>query len=62
MHETPLHDECRKVMATYDREAHPRGLTAVEILEHIRKDDPDAFPLITVIDIADTMSEIYWSL
>lgn len=57
---TPLHDACRAVMEDRDAHArHPEGMDAKDILTEIRTKDPEAFPLISILDVIDCMREMY---
>jgi hypothetical protein len=38
---------------------YPEGLTAIEVLEEIRRKEPGAFPLCTWLDVHDVLAEFY---
>jgi hypothetical protein len=55
-----LLDACREVMRDKAVTArYPRGLNAGDVLTEIRAKHADAFPLCTVIDVADEMRSFY---
>jgi hypothetical protein len=56
-----LLDACREVMSDAVVTAkYPEGLSSVDVLTEIRaKHGPTAFPLCTVIDVADEMRSFY---
>lgn len=55
-----LLDACREVMNDPIVMAkYPRGINSAEMLAEIRVKHPDAFPLVSVIDVADEMIAFY---
>ena len=55
-----LRDVCSEIMETDGmREKYPKGLAPLDVINEIEKLYPGGFPLITVIDVADTMRELY---
>lgn len=55
-----LLDACREVMSDSETTArYPEGLNAGDVLTEIRRKHPDAFPLVSVIDVADEMRSFY---
>lgn len=55
-----LLDACREVMGDQSvTSRYPDGLNAVDVFEEIRKRRPGAFPLCTVLDVADEMRSFY---
>lgn len=56
-----LLDACREVMSDPDmRRYYPDGLDASDILKEIRaRHGQDAFPLVSIIDVADEMRGFY---
>lgn len=56
-----LLDACREVMADRDVLArYPKGVNAADVLTEIRaKHGTDAFPLVSVIDVADEMRSFF---
>lgn len=55
-----LLDACREVMD--DAEVHaryPKGLTAFDVLTEIRAKRPDAFQLVSMLDVHDEMESFY---
>jgi len=56
----PLQEACIEVMC--DPDAHkrfPRGLSALDVLTELREREPGAFPLCSVIDVADELRDYY---
>ena len=56
-----LLDACREVMRDHSMGAkYPKGLNAADVLTEIRaKHGADAFPLVSVIDVADEMRSFF---
>ena len=58
-----LLDACREVMSQskeYLNREYPHGLSSSDILKEIRfRYGPDAFPLVSIIDVADEMRAFY---
>ena len=55
-----LLDACREVMADRSVTAkYSEGLNAGDVLTEIRAKHPDAFPLVSVIDVADEMRSFF---
>ena len=55
-----LLDACREVMRRVPKSAYPDGLSSADVLKEIRVlFGPDAFPLVSVIDVADEMRSFY---
>lgn len=55
-----LKDACVEVVnADGMDKKYPEGMMPKDILTEIHKLYPDGFPLVSVIDIADTMRELY---
>lgn len=55
-----LRDACAAVMNdTSLGPKYPNGLNPSEILAEIHEKFPGGFPLVTVIDVADAMNELY---
>lgn len=55
-----LRDACREVMGDPEVQArYPKGLTAADVLTEIRVKRPDAFPLVSWLDVHDEMTEFY---
>lgn len=58
--QSPLSDAVREVMQDPEMQRkYPQGLNAVDVLTEIRAREPGAFPLCTVIDVADELQSIY---
>lgn len=60
MGRNPLQDACIEIMK--DPEVHnryPLGLSAHDVLMELREREPGAFPLCSVIDVADELRDYY---
>lgn len=56
----PLREAVRAIMDDHDiQQDFPDGMSAVDVLTEMRERNPDAFPLCTVIDVADELRAIY---
>lgn len=56
---TTLRDVCSYVMEHMDREKFPKGMSALNVLDEIQRQFPGAFPLISFLDVHDTLRELY---
>lgn len=55
-----LMDACREVMRDDEMpKKYPKGMSAGDILTEIRIKHPDAFPLVSVLDVANEMIKFF---